>query len=226
VPDPALAQLAVPDPFRHAFLAVEQLDEEAAGRLIAGFQSVAGFQQVADLQRAIQEVFPPDRHAEAERLVPALLSLLGQLRGTPAQRIAEAVSQSADLDLDEPGRTRLCERLVPLLSSGALSSTASAVELLTQNPRNFSRARVLTDIRPIFSENVEDPPEGAVIVQTLHLDTWDRDGDRDTYHVTMDEADLQELRVAIDRAITKTATLRELLSSTGLTLFELDERGL
>ena len=83
---------------------------------------------------------------------------------------------------------------------------------------------MLTDIRPIFPQRVEDAPEGAVIVQTLHLDTWDRDGATETYHVAMDEADLRELRDAIERAITKTATLRELLSRTGLKVFELDER--
>lgn len=195
-------------------------------RLVEGFASVATFQQITDLQRVIYEVFPSDRQRDAEQLVPGLLSLIGQLRGTPVERIAKAVSQSADLDLDDPGRARLSERLVPLLSSGALSSTANALELLTQHERNFSGARVVTDIRPIFSRTVEDPPEGAVIVQTLQLDTWDRDGASETYHVAMDEADLQELRAAIERAITKTATLREFLSGTGLTLFELDERTL
>ncbi len=63
-------------------------------------------------------------------------------------------------------------------------------------------------------------------MNTLQVDTWDRDGNTDTLHVAMDEADLRTLRDVIDRALRKTATLRELLSQQKLTLFELDERTL
>ena len=226
MPEPTLAQLGVPIPFRWALEAVEQLDAEAAEKLVDNFTAAATFGQIEGLQKAVPEVFPPNRRADAERLVPALLSLLGQLRGTPSGRIAKSVSQSADLELSEEARTRLYERLLPLMASKALSSTANALELLTQQPRNFSAARVLTDIRPVFPEKVEDLPDGAVIVQTLQLDSWTRDGETESYHLAMDDADLQALRDAIDRAMTKTATLRRFLAEAGLPVFELDERAI
>jgi hypothetical protein len=63
-------------------------------------------------------------------------------------------------------------------------------------------------------------------VEVLQLQTWNRDGATETLYIAMDEADLIELRGVMDRALDKTATLREMLEEQELTCFELDERNL
>jgi hypothetical protein len=115
-----------------------------------------------------------------------------------AERIAEALSRSADLDLsNDEARSRLGERVASILRTEALSTTAVGVELLTQFPRNYQVSRIFTDIRPLFHDEVEDRPTGAVIVETLQLQTWNRDGSTETLYVAMDEADLLEPRTTV-----------------------------
>jgi hypothetical protein len=95
--------------------------------------------------------------------------------------------------------------------------------LQTQNPRNFQSARIVTDIRPVFSDKVSAPPLGAVIVETLQIQTWTRDGSSELIFVSMDETDLLQLRETVDRALVKTRTLSTLLSDQNLPYFELEK---
>lgn len=221
-----MSSLGVPAPFRRALLLLEQLDDEHAARLNDAFSNAPAFQPLGRLRSLARDVLPREQTAMADRLIPALLSLGGQLRGTPPEQVAEAVAGSADLELGPKSRERLRERVLALLSTPAISSTASAVELLTQHERNYQTARVFTDIRPIFQQNVGDPPTGAVIVEMLQLQTWDREGEGETLYVAMDESDLLELREVVDRALKKTDTLRRFLAEQQMAYFELDKREL
>lgn len=216
----------MPTPFRRALLLLEQLDDEHASRLTEVFSAAETFQPLGRLRALAREVLPSEQTAMADRLIPALLSLGGQLRGTPPEQVAEAVAGSADLELAPDARERLRGRVLALLNSRAIATTASAVELLTQHERNYQTARVFTDIRPVFQERVTDPPTGAVIVEMLQIQTWDREGEGETLYVAMDESDLIELREVVNRALEKTATLRRFLTEQDMAYFELDKREL
>lgn len=218
--------IGVPTAFRQALLVLEGLDEADAQRLLETVAAADRFQPVGTLRELVEQVLPEGQTAQAERLVPALLSLRGQLRGTPPERLAEALSGSADLDLGSDARKRLRDRVAALLGSAAITSTASAVELLTQHERNYQTARVFTDIRPIFERDVTDPPTGAVIVEMLQIQTWDREGQSETLYVALDESDLREIKEVVERALEKTDTLRSFLAEQSIAYFELDKREL
>ncbi len=219
-----MAVLGIPEPYRIAFKALAELDEQYVQPLFEVVASLDRFQQVGHLQEKIQDIFPSEAQREAGRLVPAILSLRGQLHGMSAEYMAEMTSRSPDLDISTDARSRLRDRLIPLLQSPGLKSTSRALELLTQHPRNYRDARVFTDIRPVFGDDAEERPDGAVIVETLQLRTWDRDGQGDTIYVAMDESDLRELADAVKRALDKTSTLRGLLGDQQIACFTLDER--
>jgi hypothetical protein len=219
-----MAELGIPEPYRAAFGALAELDEEHVYAFLEMVAGLEAFQKVAPLQQAIQSAFPAEGQRDAARLVPAILSLRGALPGTSAERMAEMTSRSADLDLSAEARVRLRDRLLPLLQSSGLKSTSRALELLTQHPRNYREARVFTDIRPVFGDDAESRPDGAVIVGTLQLRTWDRDGLDDTIYVAMDEADLRELAESVKRALDKSLTLRRMLADQQIACFTLDER--
>lgn len=221
-----MAELGVPRPFDRSFLALEELDDSDAKALCEKLDAADSFQNLSALQALFRDAFPPDRGTDAQRLVSALLSARGQLRSSPPAQIAENLSESVDLDLSDDRRRRLRDRLLPLLASKALATTAGALELLTQHERNYQTARVVTDIRPVFADDVHDRPEGAVIVDTLQLQTWDRGGRAEMLAVAMDETDLRELREVIDRALAKTDTLREFLAEQDIACFQLDTRDL
>ncbi len=136
--------------------------------------------------------------------------------------LARSISLSPDLELDETETAALEQRLDELLQIEAVESTAHAIEILTQNPRNYGSARVLTDVRHVFSRDVREPPRGATIVEVLQLHTWSPNGTSDTTYVAMDEADLMELGAVVDRALKKTTTLRKAMQDQQLTYFQLD----
>jgi hypothetical protein len=219
-----VAEVRIPLPFREALSLLAALDDDTARRMVDDVSAAPSFLSVAQLQDVVRRTFPEDQQVEADRVVPAILSLRRATRVSTTDNVAEAASRSVDLKLGAAERKRLHGLLAELLPLPAFRSTGTAIELLTQNERNYQSARVLTDIRPVFAEEVSDRPSGAVIVQTLQLQTWGVGTDPEMLHVAMDEFDLREIRDVIDRALAKTATLKTLLEEQDMTHFELDKR--
>lgn len=223
---PQAVYLAIPEPYRGSLAALARLDEDRTNRLLEAMNSAAPLLRVQDLERLTLQAFSEAERRGARNLIPAVLSLRGQLRTTSPNRLAAVTSASDELELTPNEREQLAARLEALLATEALSSTANAVELLTQNPRNYRTARVLTDVRYVFPDDPKERPTGAVIVEVLQVQTWDRDGGAETIYLAMDETDIRELRNVLDRAIDKTKTLIDMLEETNMTYFRLDGRGL
>jgi hypothetical protein len=143
-----------------------------------------------------------------EAAVQALMSMAAgrYALGVPVNDFAQGVSQSQDLALPEGARQRLAQALERALSNNALTVTAKAWELLTENATNFRQARILTDLRPIFSDADETPP-AAIIVHTLRLTYWGVDGEH-AFSLAMDDSDLEDLRRVVVRAQSKSNQLR------------------
>ncbi len=223
-----MTPLSVPPVFRGALAALARIDERDAESLIRELSECPPFKAVAELQALAGEAVPDGYREDAESLVPALLTLSTLSRTNPltagTTAIADAASLSADLEVDDDARQALRARLERLLNATAIYTTAAAVDLLTQHPRNYGVSRVVTDMRPVFAQDVEERPSGAVLVHTLQLQTWNRDGRTETLYVAMDEADLRELQRTVGRALDKTNTLVQLLVDQRISYFQLDER--
>ena len=216
-----MAELRVPGPYKAALGALARMSEAQVSRLIEAFESVAGYRPVRELSEVVTETLGEETGTDAEELVTALLSLRGQYRTTSVERLARAASEAV---VDEPDlRDQLRQRIEALIRLPSMSTTAGAVDVLTQHQFNYQSARILTDIRPVFPEDVEAPPTGAVIVEVLQIQSWQRDGSTHTFHVAMDQVDLNELKEVVDRALKKTGQVRDLLDKVGMERFELDK---
>jgi hypothetical protein len=217
--------IPVPPPLREPIAELAGLSVDKAEALAASLAAAEPFRSGAELSTIVRDSLGTDDGSQAEGIVQALLSLATSFRDIDRAELAAAVSRSQDLTLEEPARARLRETLETLLVIPAIQSVARAIDLLTLHERNYRTSRVITDIRPVFGPNVEEPPPGAVIVQTLQLHTWDRAGQEETLYIAMDSADLQELHKVIERALTKTEALKSRLEETRMYYFELDKRG-
>jgi 23S rRNA G2445 N2-methylase RlmL len=114
----------------------------------------------------------------------------------------------------DPARFRL--RLRRLLSlDRTLGITAKAIDVALEHEHTYCQARVLTDIRPIFTRDLSEQPAGAVIVHSLRLRHHVADSVRE-FFIAMTQTELDELRNVLYRASDKAATLRELLSAAGI----------
>jgi hypothetical protein len=107
-----------------------------------------------------------------------------------------------------------------LMDIEPLKIVAKAFRLQRDGERLFCTAKVLSDIRPVFSEDPTSAPRGAVLTHTLNLGYHEGRGHRE-FHVILDSRDLEELSDVIARAQAKDKTLRETLK--GFHLPALDE---
>ena len=158
----------------------------------------------------------------ADSLLPSLLSLATSTQPADPEVLTKSISRSPDLGLEPERADALAERLQGLLRTSAVESTGHAIEILTQNPRNYGGSRVFTDVRHVFGRDPQKTPTGATVLEILQLQTWGPDGASDTIYVAMDETDLRELQTVVDRALKKTKTVRDMLEQQNLTYFQLD----
>jgi hypothetical protein len=97
-----------------------------------------------------------------------------------------------------------------LFSLPIVHLVASSIDLSYEYSNLWQGARILTDVRPIFSKDATSI-EGAVVSHTLRLYFVSSDG-RHELHVAMDESDVQALVEQCERAIQKARTARDLMT--------------
>jgi hypothetical protein len=98
---------------------------------------------------------------------------------------------------------------------GAIEFSSKALDVLMANERNCYGARIITDLRPVFTENPADEPAGAVILHMLKFQY--RDGERDKeFSIALDSHDIQLLKHLVERALIKEATLLKLTAKINL----------
>lgn len=122
---------------------------------------------------------------------------------------------SVFLDEDQQKVWRECR---PIIGEMVLTPIAQIVAKATDLAFDFARlcvrARILTDVRPVFTE-ARDAIVGAAITQTLRVDYTSPDGDDQTISFALDEKDLKALFNACSDALQKAAKARNLIEESG-----------
>jgi hypothetical protein len=160
--------------------------------------------------------------AEVGKIVETLTSLY-RLRITRDKAIPSLVSDVVEASREIPGfkvaaGVDFPARLSALLALKSLNIIAvKAKELQIQSQRTFCEARIITDIRPIFGETVEDSPTATIIVHTLKIGFHDSASPvhRDIY-MALDLADIKAFKIILERAEKKTLSLQTTLHGAGL----------
>jgi hypothetical protein len=132
-------------------------------------------------------------------------------------RVAEQIS-----DLDAKAEEVLPKRLASLLSSKDLAALGKAVDLARESNRLLNDARIVSELRPVFGEDMTAEPPGAVILHTLRLNYME-EGERKTMSLTLNSRDLIQVKRAVERAQIKQNTLSRLLNRADLIEFQLTE---
>lgn len=218
-----MAAFGIPPPYREPLTKLAGLPDQDAEKLIVAVGALTAFSPVSMIEEAAVSVLGEGATPAERRLALPLLALRGQLRQMTTKDIAKQLSESTDLDLDETLRSNLRVRAAAILETPVFSTTGVATDLQTLNERNYQSARIVTDLRPVFQDDVAKAPDGAVIVETLQIQTWSRDGGTQLMFVSMDEADLRQLQSIIARALEKTETLKAFVAEKGLSYFELEK---
>lgn len=213
----------IPQVHRKSLVQLSELvrDDVGAG-LVELLESMPAFTPTPELQAGIMALWPGLAQDEASRLTLAMLSIATQRVRWNADDLGTMISESSDLDIPAEVREGFGAVLATLVDVPVLRTAAKAVSVLNQQERLFLDARIMSDIRPIFGEDPSEQPTGAVVVHTLSIEHH-TDGHMKIFNVAMDRNDLAELKVTVDRAITKAGTLSDVVEAAGLALFELEE---
>jgi hypothetical protein len=171
-----------------------------------------------EFRRSLEDLF-----VEQQDIVTALVRLLlhfYRLRlfnGWTAKEIVEAlraaVNRAKETAWSPDHRKRwgaIEEPLIELLNIEQISVLAKALDLTYAHPHLFSAARILTDVRPVFSEDARSI-NAAVVSFALHLDFYGPEGSR-SLALGMDRKDVEELQRKCQRAITKAETAKAVIS--------------
>ena len=142
---------------------------------------------------------------------------------TYANNLAEALKDESHDDIEwlrsDKTFSRFKERLIRLLSIDRVELIAKTYDLLTAHARTFIKARIISDIRPVFGESTETTPQTAIITHMLNI-TYHKDHDRREFVVALDTRDIQKLIDTLERAKAKTETLKSVIASTDMEYVE------
>lgn len=159
--------------------------------------------------------------------VSFLLYIMKDKAGTSAQELAQSVAESyskssaRDTQLASKHVRRLANRIAALLSfDKSMAVTAKAFDILTEHDHTFCRSRILSDIRPIFTDSAESA-SAAVIIHTLQIGFHDGgSGPHKEFYVALDTHDIQILKEIITRAEKKTVALEAILRTSKVPYLE------
>jgi len=131
--------------------------------------------------------------------------------GTSVQDFIEIeIRQYADsLELDEELASRMRSALDNLSQFSDLvvfQRTSKAIELSYDCDNLLQRTRIMTDVRPLFTDDANDI-DGAVVSHTLRI-SYDSAGNDREMSLALDESDLRKLISDCERALMKGDTAR------------------
>jgi len=112
-------------------------------------------------------------------------------------------------------KTVIRERFKGLLNIRPLRMISKASRLQREGERLYCEAMILSDIRPIFGDDIMSGPGSAVLTHTLKLSYHGDEGHRD-FFVVLDGEDLKALGEVVDRAQAKDESLRMVLRGTNI----------
>jgi mRNA-degrading endonuclease YafQ of YafQ-DinJ toxin-antitoxin module len=167
---------------------------------------------------ALQPILHGLSEDDVENLVDAIYSLyfLRSESDVPTQQflqdLLEAIKESDNKEIQTTNAEELAtleSRFKSLLTIRPLSALAKAHELRGDFANIFWDAKMMSDIRPVWDDDVDVPPDGVVITQTLKLKYGDAESAKELY-LNMGEGDIELLISVLIRAQRKRATLESL----------------
>jgi hypothetical protein len=137
--------------------------------------------------------------------------------GSIVSDIVDSLRQSGFDDSTELERLRIA--LSRLLALDAIISRAKALDLQVDQARAFQTARILTDVRPVFSSGESMRIVGLLVVHTLKLEYFEESESKE-FFLALDEYDLGTLKKALLRAELKGEAIKsQLVDALGVTDF-------
>ena len=209
--------LRVPKSYISSLQLVRSLSQSDADRLLKALDSAhiaSSSQEMADNIAPSVKGIPKENLDKIVDLLYALYHVreFSELnRADFLKELVDSVRDHADPHVAKDELPVIKERFKNLLRVKSLESISKALVLQRQHERVFCQAKLISDIRPVFGDNVKSTPAAATISHVLHI-RYHENGDHREFYLMLDRFDLDKLEEVIKRAKQKDATLDKALS--------------
>ncbi|MCW3106505.1 MAG: hypothetical protein JWQ09_1011 [Segetibacter sp.] len=211
-----MAQIYIPEDVFPGFIEIAKLPEAKAKQFASFLGNVTiGINFENFLSEIDDYLFFELKIKSSKRIVETIISF-GDLiekedfnAEITATALAESFKDLSKEDLNPKEFKSLKSNLFLILSNSQnLKLTLKALELAHESENVFRESKIITDIRLIFNENLNDKDRNSIILHRLHI-SFRKNKRPDDIYMTMDLNDLHDLREIIDRAIKKEEVIRE-----------------
>jgi len=210
----------VPDQYTEAFAAFVNMPEGEMESLLGALTQATPALLISEVADKVAE-----RTSAKPELTRDLLFMLASLErsrsGQPVEKFVsdlleeckadESFPEGADPDVSS-------RRLVRALSARAIQVTAKALEVAGDHQRLFCSARVLSDLRPVFTDALD--VSGTVIIHQLKI-SYPEQGPTDAtaeIYMSVDRHDLLRLKATVERALQKHEKLADMAEKLNMSL--------
>jgi hypothetical protein len=175
----------------------------------------------SELADVIADRVPSITSEHLHRIVDAIYSLYHVREYSELTRngflteLLDGIREHAKPLIPDKEIPRLRGRFERLLSVKSLESVSKAISLQRDTERVYCESKIISDIRPVFGDDVKEYPVAAAILHTLIL-SYHENGDHKEFFITLDEVDLNSLQTAIKRAKNKADTITRLMGEAQL----------
>jgi hypothetical protein len=198
-----------------------KLSDAAMDELINALSSATITAEPSAMAEKITESIPSIPRGDLADIVDTLYSLyhvreFSEVRPPRFVRdLVETLLQNSDFGLKKEDASAVGKRFHRLLNVDTLNVLSKAIRLQRDTARVYSFAKIISDVRPVFGDEVSKGAISAVITHTLKLGYYEG-GEYREFFIVLDEADLINLQEVIERAHEKSETLDGLLKKSGL----------
>jgi hypothetical protein len=218
-----MSVLAIPEEHYEGFESLMRLNDDLKAQLISALGNIKPTSRVRDFTTQLLTQVPKIPDTEIKCIVPVIISIYRLMErravdiNTLVAELMEAIQEAEELDIPANWQPeRFAEYLQQILSvNGSVSIIAKATGVFLDHERIYCGARILTDIRPVFSSDAAVMPNAAVIVHTLKIG-YHENGDHKEFYLALDAEDIRKLQEILNRANTKAQSLKELLNKAEL----------
>lgn len=201
-------ELYVPPRFRPSLTWLTSLDQARVDELARAINSTAGSRG-----EILGVLNTPDDLPRPE-VLNALLSLVNfrLSQGGTAAEAAESVKAALG---DDAGPANI----EPLLAADRLLTHAKAADLASSYERTLENYRLITEMRPVFDEDVSRDPSSTLVVHQLEL-TYVKNGRVELALFSLTSEDLEQLQLQLGRAQKKEASIRRIAKASGMNVIQ------
>jgi len=222
--------LRIPEPYQLGLTKIISLQDESIDELIKLLEnipiSIVSKKSVENLVTKVRTISTEDAEKITETIY-SLYHLKNQLLLPESEDFLDVIidamntSKNDSLKLSNGQLEKFKQKLSALLNVNSLSIITKASNLRTDHNNVLKDVSLITDIRPIFGDNVDDSPLGVVLVHTLKI-VYEQNDELKNFYVALDDDDLTTFINPLKRAQAKSESLRKFVDKVGLQNFDIN----